>query len=176
MLINEISQLENRISVLESNHQYESQKAVEREQALKKEHELIIQAKDKELSESKDQINQLLRIIEQITKTKPKHKYDSTSNSKSCDSQGKNSADDNKIVIQEQLEISSNDSVLKDDGIPTSKNTPDYTKPHQYSTLNNYSNRDALNQNNAGYKSKSTKKPPNQRAHSKNAYQIGSPT
>lgn len=100
--IDKISKLEHRISVLEYKREYELKQAMIREQEIRHECDAILKAKETELENSRNQINHLLRIIEQMTTVKIKET--STLESKGSSTERKNS-DDNRIIIQERLEI-----------------------------------------------------------------------
>lgn len=90
--------------MLEYKREFELRQASRREEEIRQEYETILKSKDSELQVSRDQVNQLLRIIEQMTKSKQKD--NSTVESKGSSTARKNSSDDNRIVIQERLEIS----------------------------------------------------------------------
>lgn len=123
------------MNILESQRAYKSKIAIQRELELTTKYDEIIRGKDSELVNSKEQINQLLRIIEQITKVK--RSYDSKTNSKSSSTGSKNSIDmDNKIVIQEQLEISDQVSVEKADyvNLPSFRYSTVGAQASQYAT------------------------------------------
>ena len=97
-MLEEIAQLENHIDILEYKREYELAQALKREHELRESFQEELDRKDKELQNSKNQVNQLLRIIEQITKTKR--------GTSSADSKSSGVEDGHKIIIQEKLEIS----------------------------------------------------------------------
>lgn len=101
-LLDKVSKLEHRISVLEYKREYELKQASIREQEIRHECESILKAKETELLNSRNQINHLLRIIEQMATVKMKET--STLESKGSSTERK-SSDDNRIIIQERLEI-----------------------------------------------------------------------
>ena len=83
---------------MEDRLEEEKSVSIKKEKEIREEYQSQLEIKDQELKVSRDQISQLLRIIEQITINQ---KSSPVFNSKQSDSD-----DTNWIVVREQLEIS----------------------------------------------------------------------